>query len=478
MTPLDARLEAGEHQWHSAGKAPSGTAAGKLAGERALRRDLRFEGCFEHWAKRVANQLDIPLLRESVAFSARLARAASAVGESRYTMHRRINWSHRYAEGFYAGEAAAFVADSDGYLSDRLDDVSPLEDVYRQRLTAAMLRAVVLKTLSHWLFAFVGRIQRILPGAISATVYRKGYVDDIELVFDPEADNTLRAIYPYPLSLKRQLRYFRRLIRERRRFELAGHGYHARDLVAVLRRRDIRSVMRLEARAQLSHARDLARRGYVRVEMSDEFNLGSLEFSRMLRRMEIPHINRAHGVGKYLPVHAYEHFTTLTDVQEAFYIAVLPCRYDRSLLTDAAPLRELPAAGSNEQIRLVLLSQTFPGLTSIVRDQELKIVERLSNEFAADPRVQLYFKPHPTQGECPPPGGFRALTALAEVNGRPGTIFISQFSTCQIDPAFKGCKYLVRGGLIHPEIAFDRDQPILDLNDLIVYLRNRALGIE
>lgn len=418
--------------------------------------------------------MDIPLLKESVAYSARLARAARARSEHSYAMHRRINWSHRYADGFYASEAAAFIADSDAYIADALDTVSPLEDVYRMRLTGAMLRAVALKTVAHWLFAMAGKAQGWLPWAFRASVYRKCYVDDIELVFDPEAADTLRAIYPFPLSLKRQLRYLRRLLHERRRFRLAGHGYMIRDVLHVLARRDIRSVMRLEARAQLRHARAIARGGYRRIEMSDEFNLGSLEFARMLRRAGVSHINRAHGVGKYLPVHAYEHFTTLTDLQEDFYIAVLPCRYERNLLNDAAPLRGLPASEAGGKISLVVLSQTFPGLEGAVRDQELNIVHRLASEFADEPMVELHFKPHPTQGLRPPPPGFRALTNLGDVNGRSGTVFVSQFSTCQIDPTFKGRKYLVRGGLVHPEIAFDKNQPILDLDGLVAEIRALA----
>ena len=82
--------------------------------------------------------------------------------------------------------------------------------------------------------------------------------------------------------------------------------------------------------------------------------------------------------------------------------------------------------------------------------------------------------PVPTQGLRPPPVGFRTVAKLGEVNGRPGTVFVSQFSTCQIDPTFKGRKYLVRGGLVHPEIAFDKDQPILDLDGLVAEIRNLA----
>jgi hypothetical protein len=417
--------------------------------------------------------VEIPLLKESVAYAARLARAARALGETRYTTHRRINWSHRYADDFYAAEAAIFLRDCDRYLAGELAGSAPLEDVFCKPLTSSALTAITVKVIAHRAFALAGMLQARLPGALRAKTYRKCYVDDIELVFEPDAPDTLRAVYPFPLSVRRQIRYLQRLRQERRRFRFAGHRYFLVDLLRLWWRRDLRSLMRLEARAQLAHAREIAKWGFSRVEMSDEFNLGSLEFARILDRLGIETINSAHGVGKYLPVHAYREFITLTKVQQRYYIAALPCRYKIGALNDRSPASG-PTHLAAGRVQLVLLSQTFPGLTGMVRENEIDIIESLAQEFAMHPAVELLFKPHPTQGDRAPPSGFDRLDSLAAVNGRPGTLFVSQFSTCQIDPNFKGRKVLVRGRLVYPEIAFDEGEPIMTIDELVASIKAMA----
>lgn len=59
---------------------------------------------------------EIPLLRESAVYASRLVGAARRFAETSYHFHRRVNWSYRYDEAFYAGEVKAFEADADGYL--------------------------------------------------------------------------------------------------------------------------------------------------------------------------------------------------------------------------------------------------------------------------------------------------------------------------------------------------------------------------
>lgn len=419
---------------------------------------------------------DIPLLKESVAYAARLATAAQRFGESRYATHRRINWSHRYAQAFSASETMRFVVDSQAYLAGRALPPEPLEDVYRQRLAWPALAAFAAKIAAHGMFALLGALQAGFLGAPAARIYRKCYVDDIELVFDPDAPDTMRAVYPFPLSVRRQWKYLKRLRREGHGFRFAGHPYHFGDILRLVRRRDLRAMMRLESRAQLTHAMRLAERGYRKVEMSDEFNLGSLEFARALARCGVETVNSAHGVGKYLPVHAYQSFLILTRLQKDYYIAVRPCRYEQRRLNDVAPPQGRVEPIEGAKVRAVLLSQTFPGLTGVVRDREAEIIARLVREFARHPSIELLFKPHPTQGERPAPAGFALLHSLAQVNGMAGTVFVSQFSTCQIDPTFKGRKLLVRGPLVHPEIAFDAEEPILTVDELVVAIRSMAEG--
>lgn len=417
--------------------------------------------------------IEIPLLRESVAFVARLATAARRFGEPTYYFHRRVNWSHRFSHRFYDRESECFLHADGAYLAGAAALPPDLPDVYAQHLRPGEVVNVVVKVLAHCAFALVGWTAVRKLRASGLKTYRKCYVDDIELVFDPAEASVIRAVYPFPLNVRRQLRYLRSLWCRGVPFMLAGNPYLAADLFRFLWRRDVRSMMRLESRAQVRHAAQVASLGVTTVQLSDEFNLGSLDFARTLTRYPVQVINSAHGVGKYLPVHAYRCFFVLTHKQKEYYHAVRECTYRLRSLNDlSSSLHTESEAGLRPLVRLVFLSQTFPGLTRIVSDNEATIVARLNAEFVANPQIELYYKPHPTRGQAKPPAGFKTLANLGAVNGRDGTIFVSQFSTCQIDPTFKGRKLLLRGPLIHPEISFDNPEEIVALDELVRIVHN------
>ena len=430
------------------------------------------------------SRVEIPLLRESAPFAARLIAAARQFDEPKYQFHRRVNWSHRYEESFYELEAECFRADPEAYLAGQARTPPRLADVFRQRLRGKQVLTVLAKVFAHWLFRWLGLFAERGIRAQHIATYRKGYVDDIELVFDPAEPGVLRAIYPFPINLRRQLRYLRALRQRGHRFKLAGHAYGLGDLIRFLGQRDVHSLMRLESRAQVRHAREVVALGVKAIQLSDEFDIGSLDFARTLARLAMRVVNSAHGVGKYFPVHAYQEFRVLTRRQAEYYHAVGRCAYPLRRLNDTAP--SMPAhaqahvhahapapaqPGSERRVQLVLLSQAFVGVSEVIAANEARVVERLRAEFAAAPGVRLLYKPHPNNHRPAAPAGFERLSGLAEVNGQAGTVFVSFFSTCQIDPAFKGRKVLLRGELIHPEISFDDSETIVDIAGLVDLVR-------
>lgn len=415
--------------------------------------------------------IEIPLLRESSVFVARLMKANRHFSESTYENGRRCNWSYKYGDAFYRRESELFLADPDSYLAGRVPEPIDIEDVYTQRLKPQQFVIATVKVAAHWLFAALGaRADRKIKSDCIRT-YRKGYVDDIELVFDPEEPSVVRAIYPFPLNLCRQLRYIRSLHRSRKRFKLAGYPYLVRDVIRLWVRRDVRSLMRLESRAQIRHAAQVVALGVKAVQLSEEFDIGSLDFSRRLARSPIDLRNSAHGVGKYLPVHAYPVFDTVTIKQQTYYRALCACRYSLRCLNDHSEATPARARGHNA--RLVFLSQCFKGVSSIVREAEARVTRRLAEELAST-NVELLYKRHPNSASSQVPEGFRLLERLTDVNGLPGTTFASFFSTCQVDPAFKGRKVLLRERLIYPEIAFDESEEIVDTNGLVQILQAAA----
>ena len=417
---------------------------------------------------------EIPLLRESAAYVARLMRGARAFAQPAYGFHRRVNWSYRYSEVFYAREAQLFCTAPDDYIGGRVAAAPQLEDVYEHRLRWKQSLVVLAKVAAHGLFHLLGRLADRSLQADGIAIYRKGYVDDIELVFDVDQPGVVRAIYPFPINLRRQLRYLQHLRRAGLRFKLAGNAYVAADVWRFMRRRDVRSLARLESRAQVRHARQVAALGVHTVQLSDEFDIGSLDFSRTLARHPVRVINSAHGVGKYLPMHAYQDFDVLTRKQQAYYHAVRPCTYRLRQLNVKAAAASSPAAAplAHERgIDVVVLSQSFGGPPGLIEESEARLVGSLAAGLAGVANARLHYKPHPNRNAATAPAGFRLLKDLQAVNARPGTVFVSFFSTCQIDPTFQGRKILVRGRLIHPEISFDDCEEIVDMEQLCTLLR-------
>lgn len=407
---------------------------------------------------------EIPLLRESAVLASRLYNAAGRWAEHRHRFHRRVNWSWRYAKEFHAREGRLFAARPDDYIAGRVEDEPALEDVFAQRLSWRSLLSTLAKVICHTAFALAAPLFHSRH-PVEGWIYRKCYVDDIELVFDGAQSGVLRAVYPFPISLRRQWRYLRYLKVNRLSFVLDGNRYAVRDIVRLFRRRDIASLVRLEARAELRRAMKLVRDRPALVQLSDEFNIGSLEFARYLARAGVPTVNVAHGVGKYFPVHAYQRFDLLTERQREYYFAAVPCEYGYHTL--AADFGVTTATvGPGIEGAVVILGQNFGDPTSLIALAEAQMAQAVVEATCRISGRTLLYKPHPNNREPAPPPGFTVVDTIDAIRALRDPILLSLFSTTHVDPRFEGRKYLVRAGLIRPEIAFDDDGRIVDVEDL------------
>lgn len=414
---------------------------------------------------------EIPLLRCANTYACRLFEAAKKFAESRYQFHRRVNWSYRYSKQFYEYESARFVDSPQQYINNQIDSTYLLEDVFKAQLSMKQVAIVTVKVLAHWIFYILGALKSVgAKGKFG--IYRKAYVDDIELVFDPDQPNVLRAVYPFPLNIIRQFSYFLFLRRNGYKFKTDGNPYSPVDFLKFLIKRNLRSLQRMESRAQIRHAYEVAAMGVNTIQMSDEFDVGNLDFCRAIRRLKIRIINSAHGVGTYLPVHVFHEFHVLTQHQRNYYMPIYGCEYKlRSLNVKKRNIDSPVVAHGLSKVALVFLSQTSFSVSQVVSENEAKVISRLAAEFASSPKIELLYKAHPNNQAAIVPPGFQPLRNLAAVNGHPGTIFVSLFSTCYIDPNFIGRKFLIRIGLIYPELVFDNMDDILNLDDLMQYLR-------
>lgn len=412
---------------------------------------------------------EIPLLRESVTYSRRLTRAAQSFAESRYHFHRRINWSYRYSNLFYLYESNLFQALPDKYIQGDVSTEPQLDDVYVNQLSGKQIVNVVMKVAAHTLFAFIGRLAERTIRRAQLNIYRKAYVDDIELVYDPEQPSVVRAVYPFPINLKRQLRYLRFLHQKGYQYKLSGYPYGKLDFIYFLRKRNVRALMRMESRAQIRHAQEVSGLGVTTVQLSDEFDIGSLDFTRALTRFGTVVVNSAHGVGKYFPVHAYEKFETLTLKQQAYYKAIKPCKYSLRRLNDFS--KKKSSTNNDDFLGIVFISQIFYGVSPLIFQAENVVIRELASVLKLGLKAKLWYKPHPNNHDPSTPIGFEKLSKLEDINNER-TVFVSLFSTCQIDPAFKGEKLLIRESLIRPEIAFDDTEKIIDSINITNYIKH------
>lgn len=415
------------------------------------------------------SNVEIPLLRGSNSYVQRLTRATSVYASGRYHHARRTNWSSRASADFYDREVEIFRAEPDAYIAGNISVEPRVDDVYAKTMGRKGLVKICLKVATHWLFLSIGVLssKRIRSGYY--WIIRKGYVDDIELVFDADAAHVLRLVFPFPLGFKRQWRYLRRLRAEGRLFALYGNPYSISDLWRVLVSRRLGAVQRLETRAQLRLARRLAHLPARIMEMSDEFDIGCLDLCRSLHRFGFEVTNSAHGVGKYLPFHAFDRFDVLTRQQEHYYKALRPCRYTLRRL-NAAPVTP-PPTSPDDPINVVILGQTVAHVSPFVQDAEVVLLERVAKTLGGRPGIRLFYKPHPNDPK--PDRGYSEITSvnnLGALNGHPNTIFCSFFSTCQIDPAFQGKKILINAPMIYPQIIFDPEEPIMTIDEFVAHV--------
>lgn len=419
---------------------------------------------------------DVPLLKESRAYVRRLEKGVEAFREGKYHTARRTNWSYRFASAFHATEAELFRKNPDAYL-DVPDQPEPrVEDVYPQRLGSRRVLEILAKVGAHWTFGAIGRVTGLFRSTGKARTYRKCYVDEMENIFDPDEAGVVRYVFPFPLSVKRQWRYLRYLVDRRYQFRLAGYPYGAGDLLNFLARRDVRSLKRLETRAQLRLGRAIrAEPNWSTIQLSDEFDICSLDFVRAVKRFGLHTVNSSHGVGKYFPVHAYDEFRILMHGQADYYRAIGPCRYVRQDLRSSGQDADWVEGGSGHALQLVFVSQTSSRAGAYMERCEADVLQSLLDRFGGRDDIELWIKVHPNRSKPIKVQGFSILPGLSALRSSTDTVFVSFFSTSHIDPAFKGRRYLLSYDLIKPSIAFDDDGSILDLNAFMSEVSNVLL---
>ena len=178
----------------------------------------------------------IPLVQESKAFAENLKFWCKSFDENRYLFGKRVNYSYRFSSEFIEEQNRIFQIDPSTYLSVYgVEGGRNFQSVFDKKLARSEIVRIIIKVVAHTLFRFIGSAQLLGASTGPATIYRKAYVDDIDLVYDRLNTKMVMAVYPFAVNLPRQIRFIRGLIHDKRAFKLDGYDYRIKFLLNFLR---------------------------------------------------------------------------------------------------------------------------------------------------------------------------------------------------------------------------------------------------
>lgn len=177
-----------------------------------------------------------PLFNESIRFSKNLDSLVSSSQYSHYKKKYMVNLHYKYDKIFYNAEGDLFSKNPSDYVSNYNEIYCSHEfdsALSERKVDFSLYTKVLVKVLAHLFFRFIGFCQSVFHKTESSII-RKCYVEDVEALFDLECD--VRLIYPFPLSIRRQLKYLLFLNGSAKRFLFDGIPY---DITSFIDRKSV-----------------------------------------------------------------------------------------------------------------------------------------------------------------------------------------------------------------------------------------------
>lgn len=351
---------------------------------------------------------------------------------------------------------------AEGVLLDGSNQLERSSD----RLTSFRFRSrILLRAVAHRLFRLLGKVALFHgrgPGEgawTGGTVFRT-WVDVSLTIFRPLPSDGLILVYPFPLNVRRQLKYIHRLRSEGYRFRLFGAPYPLLDvLLWSLRPRDIRLV-EIERATMERHANELAGQfGAKLLLTSEDFEFGTFALGSSLRDSGVRVENFAHGVGKYCPYVSYDRFVVLNDAQEDYYrqfgnVGQFDYFPEESFDWDPVKLRAL-----------VLIDQIMFRDGSLLDKLEEEILTVMKSVAArCDLAVEIKLHPNSKLTVDERRDGVEQVDRIRWLPGE--AMFITVFSTAFLTFRELGRTLLVGNRYIDPKLVFGHRAPVVDISEL------------
>lgn len=415
--------------------------------------------------------MNVPLFNQSKQYVERVVEVVNNAKFSIYLHKKVTNFIIKYDSRYYNEQQAKFIQNPDKYLSNEATDNKASLDLLSEKLPWRFVVKTVFKFFVHQLFIFIGRIDRTFYSYSKSSIIRKSYVEDVEGLFDNNCRSVVRVVFPFPLSVKRQISYIKYLKNNGKKYILDGCRYSLTDLCKFTYQRNASSYIRLETRAQIRSAMfHLRAFNLVSVQCSDEYDFGSIFYAKYMLRHDVSVHNSAHGVGKYLPYHSYSSFSVLTHSQLEFYKNFNPNTEFNIRNIQLNAQSRVPVKG----VCFIFLGQYSNSAPALIKSYEISVLEILEMLSKKHPCVNFMYKKHPNNYSFDRSlyKNIILLSGVPKADDNAKLVQFSFYSTCHIDPNFEGEKFLIQTDLIRPQIVFGESADIVKLNMLSEKISN------
>lgn len=278
--------------------------------------------------------------------------------------------------------------------------IAKISSVATSQTDVSFKQALVFsaKVVAHRVFRLFRRSTYKRPKVTRA------WVEVSETLFPDMFRDSHTLIYPFPMNLRRQLKFIFQAFRNSEAVSLEGIPYSLSGLLLPIfpRSKRLKAMIGYECDAYSRHALDLERGGAKQVQTSDEFEAGAVALYSRTRDLGIGSLNSAHGVGNYGPFQAYTNFAVLNTRQSDFYRLRGPeiefVARDMSK-TESPQVREGDSEGSQRPRSIVYIHQNFVDLGLAYEDRiQAKAISELQL-LSKELNVEFVVKAHPNVRE-------------------------------------------------------------------------------
>lgn len=325
----------------------------------------------------------------------------------------------------------------------------------------------LIKSLSHRLFRLFSKSLH------DNSIVVRGWVDVTESMYMEELKFSRLRIFPFPLGIKRQLKFIWKCKKNGLDYDLSGLPYSIFPAVKTIFSSNGRdhAIALLEIIANQKYAIEILKSNVSEIYTSDEFEVGAVAMYELLIDAGIRVTNTAHGVGVYCPYVSYTDFIGFTNSQISFYLNKNKtirgrCRSNQNSkipLRKAGEAKDLPLA-------FVLMHQNFIDYGLVADADAMSLVAQKVSDISIKLNIPFFIKLHPNS----PPSKLKQLERFfcgkvilnfSSINEyRP--IFITINSTSFFDTMEFGPTLVYTGPSFFPEIYYGKDFIGFGLNDL------------